>query len=533
MKKQLLTLGLISIGACLWAQSPGQKQPVCGTRVPSKQWDAWFNTHVDTYKAGLASGKTQATNYTIPVIVHVIHGSESAGTFPNLSQAQINSQIAVLNQDYSGSSFNVGNLASTGFSLVGAANCNITFCLATRDTAGALLPEPGIDRINYVTKGWADPASINNPMDFLMLMDTVIKPATIWNVNRYLNIWVSDCNFGMLGYATFPAGAGLTGLALPGTDLGTGSNDGVYCSARSFGNIGTQLPSFDLGHTATHEIGHWLGLRHIWGDTLCGNDYCNDTPVQQQPSFGCPNYPTTSCSNFPYGDMFMNFMNYAEHPCMYLFTPDQALRMQTALQNGTYRSQLNASSATLCSIAAPAAAFSMPANSCADTLIKTQNQTYGNPSPGYVWSATPTAGVVFVPNNSSANPKIKFNIPGTYSVTLAAANSAGSTSLTSVITISNCALDVGIAETPDLKTHIHFSPNPTTGVINISTSFSQGQNLAVSVYNCLGQLVAESKYQQATQSSFHLDLSAYSNGVYLLTFSNGHSRLAERLVLSR
>ncbi len=532
MKKHFLTLAFMQAAACLWAQTAIEHKHSCGTPVPSQQWDAWFNSNVEDYKTSLATGKTQAVNYTIPVIVHIIHGGQPVGTFPNISQTQVNSQFTVLNQDFSASNVNVANLASTGFSLVGAANCSITFCPATRDTNGNLLPEPGIDRVNYVTKGWSDPAAQNNPFYFKSYVDSLIKPATIWNTTRYLNIWVSDCTCGLVSNATFPGGSGLSGLL--SNDIGNSTNDGIYCTVRAFGNTGNLLVGFDQGHLMTHEAGHWLGLRHIWGDTPCGNDYCNDTPTQAAPPNPiCPSYPNITCSNGPYGDMIMNFMNNVEANCMYMFTPDQRTRMQTALQNGTYRSLLNASSASLCSMSAPVAAFSIPATGCKDSLIIAQNQTGGNPLPSYAWSALPSAGVVFSPNNTSANPTIKFNAPGTYSVTLVATNAAGTSSLSGTISISNCALALGLTGPQDLKVHIRFSPNPSRGIVNISTSFARAQNLSISLHNCLGQLVAESKHQQAAQGTFDLDLNDYPNGVYLLTFSNGQTRLVERLILNR
>ena len=79
----------------------------CGTIVPSAEWDGWFNKKVDEYKSSLASGKTQMVNYTIPVIVHVVHAGQAVGTYPNLSKNQINSQITVMNADFAGTGYNV------------------------------------------------------------------------------------------------------------------------------------------------------------------------------------------------------------------------------------------------------------------------------------------------------------------------------------------------------------------------------------------------------------------------------------------
>src|SRR5688572_28308666 len=157
------TLGLMAAALTLSlnAQTPNSNvntlpQKQCGTQVPGEEWDKWFNQKVEEYKQNKASGKAQVVTITIPVVVHMIHGGQAVGTHPNLSLAQINSQITVLNNDFAGTGFNVGNLASTGFSAIGAANCDIVFCMAEKDPNGVSLAEPGIDRRSYVTNGWTN-----------------------------------------------------------------------------------------------------------------------------------------------------------------------------------------------------------------------------------------------------------------------------------------------------------------------------------------------------------------------------------------
>ena len=146
-----------------------------------------------------------------------------------------------------------------------------------------------------------------------------------------MNIWVCDLSSGLLGYAQFPGGPA--------------SSDGIVCDYAYFGNIGTATAPFNLGRTATHEVGHYLNLRHIWGDSNCGNDFCNDTPEHNGSNYGCPNYPSTSsCSgNGAYGDMFMNYMDYTDDGCMNMFTQDQKTRMIAAIN--TYRTGLLTSNA--------------------------------------------------------------------------------------------------------------------------------------------------------------------------------------------
>jgi pregnancy-associated plasma protein-A len=140
-----------------------------------------------------------------------------------------------------------------------------------------------------------------------------------WPSDAYLNLWVCSLGGGLLGYAQFPGGPAAT--------------DGVVILNKAFGTTGTATAPFDLGRTAVHEVGHWLNLRHIWGDTedCSGTDFVADTPNAQHPNFGKPSFPHISCSNGPSGDMFMNYMDYVDDDSMVMFTAGQVARMRTAL----------------------------------------------------------------------------------------------------------------------------------------------------------------------------------------------------------
>jgi hypothetical protein len=143
--------------------------------------------------------------------------------------------------------------------------------------------------------------------------------ADAWPSDRYLNVWVCNLADGLLGYAQFPGGPPTT--------------DGVVILYTAFGTSGAAAAPFNLGRTATHEIGHWLNLRHIWGDRSdCGGtDFATDTPNQQLPNTGKPTFPHVSCNNGPNGDMFMNYMDYVDDNAMFMFTPAQVLRMNATL----------------------------------------------------------------------------------------------------------------------------------------------------------------------------------------------------------
>ena len=129
----------------------------------------------------------------------------------------------------------------------------------------------------------------------------------IWDPNKYLNIYVCDLS-NALGFASFP-----------GTSQ---SRDAVVINYNNFGTINILAP-YNKGRTATHEVGHWLNLLHIWGDGNCGNDQVDDTPIQNSANYGCPSHPSPSCSNE--GDMFQNFMDYTDDGCMNLFTNGQKI----------------------------------------------------------------------------------------------------------------------------------------------------------------------------------------------------------------
>ena len=251
---------------------------------------------------------------TIPVVFHIIHNGEATGTGANISNAQITSQIQVLNEDFRRLN-NDKNLTPLAFRNV-AADCEIEFCIALQDPQGN--PALAINRINGGRASWD-----LNSMEAL-------KPTLVWDPTRYLNIYVADITqTGFIGFATFPV------LPIP-------MNDGIVCDFRTVGRAPANPFNaffggvFNKGRTATHEIGHWLDVFHVWGDdgNACnGTDLVNDTPNQGGPNFGCPMFPRISCNNFPNGDMFMNYMDLSDDGCMNMFSTGQKVRMSATLDN--------------------------------------------------------------------------------------------------------------------------------------------------------------------------------------------------------
>ncbi len=252
---------------------------------------------------GGGTGGTPTT--TIPVVVHVVWNTPAQ----NITDEQIMSQITALNRDYQFQNSDFYSVVPPEYQSL-AADFGIEFCLASYDPAGN--PTTGITRTN------------TNVTEF-HINDNGVKHNDQgghdnWDPTHYLNLWVCNLADGLLGYATFP------------TDLGSNAgNDGVVILYKAFGDIGSAETPYDLGRTATHEVGHWLNLRHIWGDDYCGDDFVNDTPVQQEANYACPDYPHITCNNGPYGDMFMNYMDYTNDNCMAMFTGGQKERSYATL----------------------------------------------------------------------------------------------------------------------------------------------------------------------------------------------------------
>lgn len=239
---------------------------------------------------------------TIPVVVHVVYKRD----VENISKQQINSQLTVLNRDYRATNPDKSNVPAPFKSLV--TDAKVEFKLATRNPNGR--QTDGITRTKTnVSAFGAD--------------DSVKKASTggvaAWPANKYLNIWVCNLGGGLLGYAQFPGGPART--------------DGVVILHSAFGTTGTVKQPFHLGRTATHEIGHWLNLRHIWGDTMgCGGgDRVADTPNAAGPNYDTPAFPHITCNNGPNGDMFMNYMDYVDDAAMFMFTAGQVGRMNAVL----------------------------------------------------------------------------------------------------------------------------------------------------------------------------------------------------------
>lgn len=333
-------------------------------------FENWLAPLVEAEKRKSSSERVVVT---LPVVFHIIHDGEAVGTGFNPAASIIQNQLDQLNFDFRKTPGTAGDNSNP----VGA-DTEIEFCMATVDPNGNTMPEPGINRIDRNAQGWTAPpygVCIGGSID-RSYIDNTIKPQSQWDPNNYINIWVMDLNCGLLGYAQFPNNSGLGGL---GSNNGGANTDGVVIITWSMGSVGNPFPGapttrFDEGRTLTHELGHFFGLRHIWGDATCGNDFCNDTPTQQTSSSGCPN--TTTCDG--QNDMVENYMDYSDDDCMNIFTVDQKARMQAVMNNSPRRGSLTAS--TACSSGPP-----------------------GNTAPTASFTANPTTGIMPLPVNVDAS----------------------------------------------------------------------------------------------------------------------------------
>ena len=456
MKKTVLTFAaaftLLSGGIHAQTNSPSNaadRPTICGTVSPNAEWDRLFNEQVEARKQSRAAN----VNYTIPVIIHVIYGSEAVGTYPNISDAQIYSQIKVLNDDFAGKGDGIAGIPAVWKNLI--ANSGISFCYAKTDPKGKPLTTEGIDRISYKTLGIVNPTSIVDASgkndNFTNYITNQLKPKTIWDPARYLNIWITDKPSGslLLGFATFPATSTLTGIdGVTGT--GGPNNDGLWCWGKCFGTTGTLDGNYAKGRVANHEIGHYLGLRHVWGDADCATDYCNDTPPCQEANYGCPNFPANKgrCSGNTDGEMTMNMMDYTNDPCKYMFTPDQVTRMQTAMANGVYRKYLGTHGKCSTAPQAPEANFRADKTyGCPGSVIKFTDESIDLPTS---WSWTFTGGTPAT--STDQNPSVTYSTPGIYEVKLTVTNAIGSdtktrTSFIVITSTSNLPLTEGFEST--------------------------------------------------------------------------------------
>ena len=251
---------------------------------------------------------------TIPVVVHILYNNSSQ----NIPDAQVLSQIEVLNADYG--KHNADTAAIPAYYSPLAADCGFRFVLACVDTNGHATT--GIIRKHTNAASF----SINDDVKY-----SSKGGDDAWDRDRYLNLWVCNLTGNILGYSSIPGGPRQT--------------DGVVILYTAFGTKGMAISPYNRGRTATHETGHWLNLIHVWGDTDCGDDEVADTPPQKAATYGNPSGVIVSCGNTPYGNLYMDYMDFTDDIGMHLFTYGQKDRMRTLFVSGGFRQALLSSDA--------------------------------------------------------------------------------------------------------------------------------------------------------------------------------------------
>jgi hypothetical protein len=338
LKKNFQKISLLILFIAVFCFQP-KAQRSCGSVAPSPEelqrnpaLRFFFDSLDAKYRSWMANRpmQRQTAVRVFPVVFHILHNNN----FTNISDAQIFSQMEVINNDFQKLNADWPNIPAVWQGLV--ANCEIKFCLASKDPNG--------NYSNGIVRKYTD--STNFVLRHTPKLNST-GGSDAWPTDQYINIWVVPGLFNgttnTLGYATFP------------WDL-AGYGDGVVLRHNVFGTTGTAAAPFDRGRTLTHELGHFFGVKHIWGDDqsspnqCSGSDGCDDTPNQAVQSFGCPGFPLTdACSNSNPGIMFMNYMDYTDDACMYMFTPNQKSYMDFYIVNFTNRSSILNNTFNACS----------------------------------------------------------------------------------------------------------------------------------------------------------------------------------------
>ncbi|WP_347157587.1 M43 family zinc metalloprotease [Pontibacter chitinilyticus] len=427
----------------------------------------------------------QQAAITIPVVFHVVYHTPSQ----NISEEQLFSQLAVLNADFNRQ--NADTAATPAYFRPYAASTKVVFCLASVDPDGS--PTNGITR-TYTTQ-----SSFSTGYD-MMYTDT--GGEDIWNRDEYLNIWVCELADNVLGFASSP-----------GTPADV---DGVVLHYASVGAAPANKYqwAYNAGRTATHEIGHWLGLKHIWGNgsSCTDSDGINDTPSQLEQNNGCPGEAHISCDNGPYGDMFQNYMDYTDDACMNLFTKGQVAYMRSVISS-VRRPLLSSLGCTNTLRADFEAAELRDTLTVEGKTVAFKDASRGVRATSRLWEFEGGTPAV----STELAPSVTYPASGKYSVRLTITNGELSSSEAKVKYIHITVKDLEVY------------PNPASDIIIIE----QAARIAVrqvQVFNQLGKLLLSAATHDRV---LRLDVHQLPPGVYFLHITSTYGAVVKKVTVVR
>ena len=467
------------------------------------------------------------TTVLIPVVVHVIRFNGTT----SVTEEHIQSQIDVLNEDYALLNSTSLNIPAIWQPL--SKDSKIRFTLAQRDPDGN--PTNGIT--------WNDGKKAAYDLFDPSIYSTDSGGHDAWPRSAYLNIWVCPLNGNALGYANYPGSAT--------------SNDGIVINPRAFGRYGSAQSPYNLGRTATHEVGHWLSLIHIWGDDpssspCSGKDFTNqevnlgwdDTPNQAQPTFRCKSFPATDeCTMTNPGFMYMNYMDYTDDKCMMFFTNGQIRKMRNVLDgirdsikqsNGAILPQPYLNDLAIDSVLSPVRSLE---NRCLQPEIRIRNNgsnivssfdiiygLIGGFRKTYTWTGNLNPGsttIITLPaiGTNSGHQVIEFRLKTLDENSVNNYRSAGFSN--TVLTNDNCIESAFIAY-----------PNPAIGTnyICVKANASESQEATVQLVNNLGQILFDDKRTVNPGDAIQLNMEGMSGGIYFLNVTGDRYNESAKLI---
>ena len=498
-------LVLILLGLLMLTSAKAQNEPICESHSHSGLDHFSSRSADEVYPTNRSS-----TVITIPVVFHVIYNS----TDQNISDAQIQSQIDVLNEDFRAKNADRSSVPSAFSSYIG--DSNIEFVLAKRDPSG--------NSSTGITRKYTSVSSFSGT-DMCYSSKGGVDA---WPTTDYLNIWV--CNkSGAAGSAAYPWG-------------GNSATDGIIVKYTYVGRTGTFTNNWNYkkGRTITHEVGHWLGLGHIWGDATCGSDLVSDTPTHENANGATPTFPhMSSCSPNSNGDMFMNYMDYTYDAVRVMFTVQQAARMNyylTTTRAGLLTSLGGVSPGTTgtttstCNVPSGLSAGSITSSSATLSWASTGASSYNiqyKTSAATSWTTITSASSPVSISGLSAATGYNYKVQSVCSGTTSSYSSAASFTTTSSSSTSTttCAVPTGLAISSVISNggtaawtssgasyyYVRYKPTSSSYWTTISTS---------STSYAIKNLNTNTKYEVQVKSICSGSTSAYSSSV---TFTTGSS----------